>query len=385
MTDLPRPPAKPARPYFSSGPCVKRPGWNPESLQDALLGRSHRAKPGKARLAEAATLTHRLLGLPKDYRVGIMPASDTGAFEAAMWSMLGARGIEVLAWESFGSGWANDIVKELRLEDVRLTEAAYGALPDLSNVDFSRDVIFTWNGTTSGVRVPDGRWIPDDRQGLTFADATSAAFAQRIDWPKVDVATFSFQKALGGEAQHGVLILSPRAVQRLENFAPKRPIPKIFRLAKAGKLIQGIFEGETINTPSMLVIEDYLDALRWAESIGGHDKLVARADANAAVVDRWVAKTPWVRHLAADPTTRSNTSVCLAFADPAVPAERQAGLAKAIAQRLEAEGAAYDIGAYRDAPPGLRIWCGSTVETSDLDALMPWLDWAYRSETEMRT
>ncbi len=279
MTALSRPPVKPARPHFSSGPCVKRPGWTPKTLDTSLLGRSHRAKPGKARIAEAIALTHKLLELPKDYRVGIMPASDTGAFEAAMWSLLGARGVEVIAWESFGSGWANDIVKELGLGNAKVTEAPYGALPDLTKVDFSRDVIFTWNGTTSGVRVPDGKWIPGDRAGLTFADATSAAFAQAIDWPKIDVATFSFQKALGGEAQHGVLILSPRAVQRLESFMPKRPIPKIFRLAKGGALIQGIFEGETINTPSMLVIEDYLDALRWAEGIGGLEALIARANA----------------------------------------------------------------------------------------------------------
>lgn len=381
MTDSPRPRVKPARPHFSSGPCVKRPGWTPDALDTALLGRSHRAKPGKTRLAEAIQLTHKLLELPKDYRVGIMPASDTGAFEAAMWSMLGARGVDVLAWESFGSGWASDIVKELGLNDVRVMDAPYGALPDLAKVDFGRDVIFTWNGTTSGVRVPDGRWVAGDRQGLTFADATSAAFAQTIDWPKVDVATFSFQKALGGEAQHGVLVLSPRAVERLETYTPKWPMPKIFRLAKGGKLIHGIFEGETINTPSMLVIEDYLDALRWAEGIGGLEALIARADANAAVIDRWVARTPWIKHLAADPRTRSNTSVCLTFDAAHVAADKQAPLAKAIAARLEAEGAAYDIGAYRDAPPGLRIWCGSTVETSDLESLTPWLDWAYATET----
>ncbi len=380
MTDLTRPPVKPARPHFSSGPCVKRPGWTPQNLDTSLLGRSHRAKPGKARIAEAIALTHKLLELPKDYRVGIMPASDTGAFEAALWSMLGARGVEVIAWESFGSGWANDIVKELGLGNAKVTEAPYGALPDLTKVDFTRDVIFTWNGTTSGVRVPDGKWIPGDRAGLTFADATSAAFAQEVDWPKIDVATYSFQKALGGEAQHGVLILSPRAVQRLESFMPKRPIPKIFRLAKGGQLIQGIFEGETINTPSMLVIEDYLDALRWAERIGGLAALIARANANAAVIDRWVSRTPWVKHLAADPKTRSNTSVCLTFDERAAPVAKQATLAKAIAARLEAERAAYDIGAYRDAPPGLRIWCGSTVEASDLEALMPWLDWAYDIE-----
>lgn len=381
MTDLTRPPVKPARPHFSSGPCVKRPGWTPQNLDTSLLGRSHRARPGKARLAEAIALTHKLLELPANYRVGIMPASDTGAFEAAMWSMLGARSVEVIAWESFGSGWANDIVKELALGNAKVTEAPYGSLPDLTKVDFTRDVIFTWNGTTSGVRVPDGKWIAGDRAGLTFADATSAAFAQAIDWPKIDVATFSFQKALGGEAQHGVLILSPRAVLRLESFTPKRPIPKIFRLAKGGQLIQGIFEGETINTPSMLVIEDYLDALRWAERIGGSEALIARADANAAVIGGWVSRTPWIKHLATDPKTRSNTSLCLAFDDKAVPNERQAALAKAMAARLETEGAAYDIGAYRDAPPGLRIWCGSTVEAADLEALTPWLDWAYATET----
>jgi phosphoserine aminotransferase len=309
-----------------------------------------------------------------------MPASDTGAFEAALWSMLGSRGVDVLAWESFGKGWVTDITKQLKLEDVRLLEAEYGALPDLSAVDFSRDVIFTWNGTTSGVRVPDGDWIAADREGLTFADATSAVFAQAIDWPKIDVATFSWQKVLGGEAAHGMLILSPRAVTRLESHTPAWPLPKLFRLTKGGALMRDVFAGATINTPSMLCLEDYLDALAWARSVGGHDGLIARADANAAVLAEWVARTPWVEHLAIAPATRSNTSVCLKIVDPAVTdldADGQAAFAKGLAALLEAEGVAFDIAFYRDAPPGLRIWAGSTVEASDLAALVPWLDWAF--------
>ncbi len=377
---MPRPPApvrSPACAHFSSGPCAKRPGWTPQVLGEALLGRSHRSKDGKARLKRAIDRTHALLQLPRDYVVGIMPASDTGAFEAAMWSMLGPRGIDVLAWESFGKGWAQDILKELRLQDVRVLEAPYGALPDLQQTDFSRDVVFTWNGTTSGARVPDGDWIPADRNGLTFADVTSAAFAQAIDWGKIDVATFSWQKALGGEAQHGVIILSPRALGRLKSYEPNWPMPKIFRLAKGGQPIAGIFAGETINTPSMLALEDYLDALAWAERIGGLPVLIARADASAAAIDAWVARTPWLTHLAQDKASRSNTSVCLTFT-PAVgtPADH-IQLGKSIPALLETEGVAFDIGAYRDAPPGLRIWTGCTVETSDVEALLPWLDWAY--------
>ena len=380
MTPMERPGLRPGNPCFSSGPCAKRPGWSLPQLKDAVLGRSHRAKAGKDRLQRVIDETHALLRLPKDYRVGIMPASDTGAFEAALWTMLGARGVDVLSWEAFGKGWASDVVKELKLKDVRVLEAPYGAIADLAAADFSRDVIFTWNGTTSGVRVPDGRWIASDRKGLTFADATSAAFAQAIDWPKVDVATFSWQKALGGEAQHGMLILSPRAVERLQSHTPAWPIPKVFALAKGGKLIEGIFKGETINTPSMLCVEDYLDALAWARSAGGLEALIARADANAAVLDAWVARSGWAGMLATRPAIRSNTSYCLTFVDPkvsALPADTQANLAKAISQKLEAEGVAYDIGHYRDAPPGLRIWTGSTVERADLEALTPWLDWAY--------
>jgi phosphoserine aminotransferase len=380
MSAIERPAQRPANPCFSSGPCAKRPGWNLQAIENAFLGRSHRSSEGKARLKRAIEETHALLRLPQDYRVGIMPASDTGAFEAAMWSLLGPRGIDVLAWESFGKGWATDILKQLRLSDVRVMEAPYGALPDLGTVDFDRDVIFTWNGTTSGVRVPNGDWIAADRKGLVLADATSAAFAQMIDWQKVDVATFSWQKALGGEAQHGMLVLSPRAVERLQSHSPNWPVPKVFQLAKSGKLIEGIFAGETINTPSMLCVEDYLDALRWAKAEGGLDALIARADANAAVIDRWLTRSHWAKSLATDPRTRSNTSYCLTFAEAevqAMPTERQAALAKDIAGRLAKEAVAYDIAHYRDAPPGLRIWCGSTVERSDLEALMPWLDWAY--------
>ena len=380
MTTLAKPAAKPANANFSSGPCAKRPGWTPKALDKALTGRSHRSKDGKARLKLAIDKTRATLGIPKDYRIGIMPASDTGAFEAAMWSMLGARGIDVLAWESFGKGWATDVLKELKLKDVREIEAAYGALPDLGKVDFARDVIFTWNGTTSGVRVPDGKWIQADRQGLTFVDATSAAFAQDIDWAKCDVTTFSWQKAVGGEGQHGVIILSPRAAERLATYNPPWPIPKVFRMAKGGKLTEGIFEGETINTPSMLCVEDYLDALAWAESLGGREALIARADANAAAIRGWVAKSSWAADLAALPATASNTSVCLKFKDKAVtalPVDGQSAISKKMVSLLEAEKVGYDLGHYRDAPPGLRIWAGSTVETSDIQALLPWLDWAY--------
>ena len=380
MITLAKPALKPANPNFSSGPCAKRPGWTPQVLDKALTGRSHRSKEGKARLKLAIDKTRAILGIPKDYRIGIMPASDTGTFEAAMWSMLGARGIDVLSWESFGAGWASDVLKELKLKDVRTIEAAYGELPDLTKVDFSRDVIFTWNGTTSGVRVPDGEWIAADRQGLTFVDATSAAFAQGVDWAKCDVTTYSWQKAVGGEGQHGIIVLSPRAAERLATYNPSWPIPKIFRIAKGGKLIEGIFEGETINTPSMLCVEDYLDALDWAEKVGGLEGMIARADRNAAVLHGWMAKSDWAANLAAHQKFASNTSVCLRFNDPAVaalPAEAQAALAKKISGLLEAEKVAMDANHYRDAPAGLRIWCGSTIETADVQALLPWLDWAY--------
>ncbi|HML41847.1 MULTISPECIES: phosphoserine transaminase [Hyphomicrobium] len=382
---LSKPSQRPSNPRFSSGPCAKRPGWNPDAIGDAFLGRSHRSKEGKARLKLAISKTRELLGLPADYHIGIMPGSDTGAFEAALWSLLGARGVDVLAWESFGKGWVTDIVKHLRVEDVRVIEADYGALPDLGAVDFSRDVVFTWNGTTSGVRVPDGRWIADNREGLTLIDATSAIFAQPIDWAKADVVTYSWQKVLGGEGAHGMLILSPRAVARLESHTPAWPLPKLFRLVKKGKVDAAIFEGETINTPSMLCVEDYLDALAWAETVGGLQGLMARANANAGVLFDWIARTPWVANLAIDPATRSNTSVCLKIVDPevlALPAAEQAAFVKALALRLEAEGVAFDIGSYRDAPPGLRIWTGATVETGDLVALTPWLDWAFSAGKE---
>ncbi len=382
MTNAAKPATRPANPNFSSGPCAKRPNWSPEALSNALVGRSHRSKPGKQRLLRAIELTREILGIPDDYRIGIVPASDTGAVEMALWSMLGARGVEMLAWESFGEGWVTDVAKQLKLDDAKITKAGYGDLPDLSAVDFSRDVVFTWNGTTSGVRVPNGDWIPADREGLTICDATSAAFAQKLDWAKLDVVTYSWQKVLGGEAAHGMLILSPRAVERLETYTPAWPLPKVFRMTKAGKLNEGIFKGETINTPSMLCVEDYLDALGWAKSVGGLDGLVARADANTGVIADWVAKTTWIDFLATEPTTRSNTSVCLSFTDPdiaAKPVEEQAAFAKKIVALLDAEGVAFDIAYYRDAPPGLRIWCGATVEASDVQALTPWLDWAYAS------
>jgi phosphoserine aminotransferase len=383
MTNAAKPATRPHCAHFSSGPCAKRPGWSLDKLQGAVLGRSHRAKEGKAALKQAIELTRTVLEVPKDYLIGIFPASDTGAFEAAMWTMLGQRGVDVLAWESFGSGWVTDIVKQLKLKDVRTIDAPYGALPDLKQVDFSRDVVFTWNGTTSGVRVPNGDWIASDRQGLTLVDATSAAFAQKLDWAKIDVLTFSWQKALGGEAQHGMLILSPRAVARLESYKPAWPLPKLFRMTKDGKVDRGIFEGETINTPSMLCVEDYLDALRWAQGAGGLNGLIARADANAKTLLDWVERTPWIANLAVVPATRSNTSVCLTIVDPAVMKLDKAGqadFAKRLAARLDKEGVAKDIGAYRDAPPGLRIWTGCTVEQSDVAALLPWLDWAFASE-----
>ncbi|PWL16893.1 phosphoserine transaminase [Falsochrobactrum shanghaiense] len=380
MTTIAKPAVRPANPNFSSGPCAKRPGWSLEALADAPLGRSHRAKIGKNKLKEAIDLTREILGVPADYRIGIVPASDTGAVEMALWSLLGERGVDMVAWESFGAGWVTDVVKQLKLEDVRTFEAPYGEIVDFAKVDFDRDVVFTWNGTTSGVRVPNADFIPAVREGLTICDATSAAFAQRLDFAKLDVVTFSWQKVLGGEGAHGILILSPRAVERLESYKPAWPLPKIFRMTKGGKLIEGIFTGETINTPSMLCVEDYLDALSWARSLGGLDALVARADANFAVLDTFIEKTPWIANLAVDPKTRSNTSVCLTIVDPEVAAlapDQQAAFAKGIVSVLDKEGVAYDIGAYRDAPSGLRIWAGATVEASDLEALTAWLDWAF--------
>ncbi|MDF2618125.1 MAG: phosphoserine aminotransferase [Xanthobacteraceae bacterium] len=380
MTNSALPAAKPANPNFSSGPCAKRPGWTLDGLRDAPLGRSHRAKVGKAKLKLAIDLTRDILEIPADYRIGIVPASDTGAVEMALWSLLGARPVDLLAWESFGEGWVTDVVKQLKLKDARVLKAGYGELPDLKQVNFDHDVVFTWNGTTSGVRVPNGDWIAADRTGLTICDATSAAFAQDLDWQKLDVVTYSWQKVLGGEAAHGMLILSPRAVERLESYVPAWPMPKIFRMTKGGKLIEGIFEGETINTPSMLCVEDYLDALNWAKQLGGLKGLRARSDANFKVLADYVAKTPWIDFLAKDAATRSNTSVCLVVADPEVKAlapDAQAAFAKALSSSLEKAGVAYDIGAYRDAPAGLRIWAGATVEASDLEALLPWLDWAF--------
>jgi phosphoserine aminotransferase len=372
-----KPITKPKRPHFSSGPCAKPPGWTAAKLDISALGRSHRGTIGKARLAEAIERTHALLELPADYRLGIVPASDTGAMEMAIWSLLGTRPVTMLAWESFGAGWVTDVAKQLKL-DADIRTAGYGEIADLANIDPANDVVFTWNGTTSGVRVPDGDWIAENRTGLAICDATSAAFAQPIDWVKIDVGTFSWQKALGGEAAHGMLVLSPRAIERLEKEPAPRPLPKIFRLTKGGKLIDGIFRGETINTPSMLAVEDWLFCLDWAESVGGLKGLVARADANAAALDRWVQAASWIEHLAGDPAIRSNTSVCLRFADRS-DEEANRSRQKAIAKLLEQESAAYDIGAYRDAPPGLRIWCGATVDTADIEALGPWLDWAWES------
>jgi len=376
----PIPPVRPRVPHFSSGPCAKRPGWNGQNLAGAFLGRSHRSKPGKAKLKQAIELTRDVLQVPADYRIGIVPASDTGAIEMALWSLLGAGPVTMLAWESFGEGWVNDVAKELKLKNVTLLRAPYGALPDLGAVDPASDVVFTWNGTTSGARVPNADWIGADRTGLTICDATSAAFAQALEWPKLDVATFSWQKAVGGEAAHGMLILSPRAVARLESYKPPWPLPKIFRMTKGGKLNEGIFAGETINTPSMLCVEDYLDALQWAKSIGGLKALQARADANSKAIADWVARTSWIDFLTREPALRSNTSVCLRIVDPAIArlsAEAQTAFVKGLEATLEKEGVAYDIATHRDAPPGLRIWCGSTVERSDVEALTPWLDWAY--------
>ena len=370
----------PRVPLFSSGPCAKRPGWGPAVLSDAALGRSHRSKIGKAKLADVIDRSRKILGIPDDYRIGIVPASDTGAVEMVLWSMLGARGVDMLAWESFGAGWVNDVTKQLKLDDVRALDAPYGEIVDLSTVDFSRDVVFTWNGTTSGVRVPNGDWIPADREGLTICDATSAAFAMDLAWDKLDVVTWSWQKVLGGEAAHGMLVLSPRAVERLESYTPPWPMPKLFRMTKGGKLNEGIFKGETINTPSMLAVEDALDTLAWAEEIGGLPALMQRCEANLAAIEEWAAGSGWAGFLAADKSIRSCTSICLSIVDPAFQSlsdEDQAAAAKKIATLIEAEGAGYDIAGYRDAPPGLRIWGGATVQTADIEALLPWLDWAW--------
>jgi phosphoserine aminotransferase len=370
MTDM-KPGTRPNCANFSSGPCAKFPGWTPQLLNNAVTGRSHRSSLGKKRLKKAIDLTREVLGVPADYKIGIVPASDTGAVEMAMWSLLGARGVDMVAWESFGEGWVSDVVKQLKLKDARKIIAPYGELPDLASINFDNDVVFTWNGTTSGVRVPNADWIPASREGLTICDATSAAFAQDMDFAKLDVVTFSWQKVLGGEGAHGVLILSPRAVARLETYVPAWPMPKIFRLTSGGKLIDGIFDGETINTPSMLCVEDYVLALEWAKSIGGLKALRKRADDNAAVIDAWISNTSYAHHLAKVPATRSNTSVCLTL-------DGSEEVPKKMVKLLDVEGVAFDIGAYRDAPPGLRIWCGATVETSDVEALMPWLDWAYQ-------
>ena len=375
-----KPASRPDVPHFSSGPCAKRPGWTPQILKEAALGRSHRAKIGKAKLKLAIELTREVLEVPAGYKIGIVPASDTGAVEMALWSLLGARPVTTIAWESFGEGWVSDIVKELKLKDVTRLHAGYGEIPDLGRADPASDIVFTWNGTTSGVRVPNADWIKADREGLTICDATSAAFAQNLDWAKLDVVTFSWQKALGGEAAHGMLVLSPRAVARLESYTPAWPLPKIFRMTKGGKLNEGIFEGETINTPSMLCVEDYLDALNWAKSVGGLKALIARADANTKVLVDWKAKTPWIDFLAKDPAIRSNTSVCMKVTDPAITqlsADAQADFSKKLVALVEKEGAGYDFAHYRDAPAGLRIWCGATVEASDVALLTQWIDWAF--------
>lgn len=380
MTDFQRPDVRPNNPNFSSGPCAKRPGWTVEALADTPVGRSHRAKIGKARLEEVINRTRAVLGIPDDYRIGIVPASDTGAVEMALWSLLGARGVDALAWESFGEGWVTDITKQLKLADTRVLRAGYGELPDLSQVDFDRDVVFTWNGTTAGVRVPNGDWIKSDRAGLTICDATSAVFAMDLPWDKLDVVTWSWQKVLGGEGAHGMLVLSPRAVERLVTYKPAWPLPKVFRLTSGGKLSEGIFKGETINTPSMIAVEDQIDALKWAESIGGLKALIARSEANLAAVQAWLDSSDWAANLAADPKARSCTSICLAIKAPffaKLSAEDQAAAAKKIVSILDKEGVAYDIGAYRDAPSGLRVWGGATVETADVKALLPWLDWAF--------
>jgi len=381
MTETAKPAVRPARPFFSSGPCAKRPGWTPEALKGALVGRSHRSKPGKAKLKDAIVRTKKLLGIPDDYRVGIVPASDTGAVEMAMWSMLGARPVDLFAWESFSEDWVTDAVKQLKLKDTRTLKAPYGELPDLKQYDPTHDAVFVWNGTTSGVKVPNGDWIPGNREGITICDATSAAFAMDLPWDKLDVVTFSWQKVLGGEAAHGMLVLSPRAVARLESYTPPWPLPKIFRMTKGGKIVEGIFEGETINTPSMVAVEDYLDALTWAENAGGLKALIARADANTKVLADWAAKSGWAGFLAKDASIRSNTSVCINVTDPwfeALGDDAKAEVLKKLCASLDKEGVAYDVAGYRAAPPGLRIWCGATVEKADLEALTPWLDWAWR-------
>jgi phosphoserine aminotransferase len=383
MAKTAKPDVRPQNTHFSSGPCSKRPGWTLEALSDAALGRSHRAKVGKAKLKQAIDLTREVLEVPADYRIGIVPASDTGAVEMALWSLLGERGVDMLAWESFGAGWVTDVVKQLKLKDVRKIEAGYGELPDLSTVDFDRDVVFTWNGTTSGVRVPNGDFIPADRKGLTICDATSSAFAQDMDFSKLDVVTFSWQKVLGGEGAHGVIILSPRAVERLVTYVPAWPLPKIFRMTSGGKLIEGIFQGETINTPSMLCVEDYIDGLLWAKQLGGLKALMARADANAKVIADFIAANDWIANLAVKPETASNTSICLKIVDKDITAlsdDEQANFAKGVVSLLEKEGVAYDIGHYRDAPSGLRIWAGATIETADMQKLMPWLSWAFETQ-----
>ncbi|MEQ8391690.1 MAG: phosphoserine transaminase [Thalassospira sp.] len=379
-TNFAKPALRPTSPNFSSGPCKKRPGWSAAALETEILGRSHRSKLGKQRLEEVIDRSRAILNLPDDYLLAVVPASDTGAVEMALWSMLGARGVDMLAWESFGATWVTDVIKQLKLDDVRVLEADYGKLPDLGSVDFDRDVVFTWNGTTAGVRVPNGDWIADDRKGLTICDATSAIFAMELPWDKLDVVTYSWQKVLGGEGGHGVIILSPRAVERLESYVPAWPMPKIFRLTKGGKLIDGIFRGETINTPSMLVVEDAIDALKWAEGLGGLEGLLSRTRANRSHLDAWLATSDWAADLAEAPETASNTSMCIKIIDPwglALPVDQQAMLPKKISQLLEAENVALDINGYRDAPPGLRIWGGATVEPNDIKALLPWLDWAY--------
>jgi phosphoserine aminotransferase len=375
-----KPAVRPQNPCFSSGPCAKRPGWSVSALEAALVGRSHRSKPGRARIQEVLDRSRKVLGVPADYRIGIVAASDTGAVEMALWSLLGPRGVDALAWESFGQGWVTDITKQLKLADTRVLSADYGQIVDLSQVDFSRDVVFTWNGTTSGVKVPDAAWIPESREGLVICDATSAVFAMDVAIGALDVVTYSWQKVLGGEGQHGVLILSPRAVERLESYAPPWPLPKIFRMTKGGKLNEGIFQADTINTPSLLCVEDALDGLRWADEIGGLPELIRRSEANLAAVAGWVARTPWVEFLAEDPAVRSSTSICLKIVDPwfrELPADEQAKIPKKMASLLDTEAVAYDIASYRDAPPGLRLWGGATVAKADLEALFPWLDWAY--------
>ncbi len=380
-----KPTRRPANPCFSSGPCAKRPGWSPEVLNGALLGRSHRSRPGLARLVEVIERSRTILQIPADYRLGIVPASDTGAVEMALWSLLGARGVDLLSWESFGEGWVSDVTKQLKLPDVRHLHAPYGELPDLAAVDPDRDTVFVWNGTTSGVRVPHGDWIASDRNGLTICDATSAAFAMRLPWDKLDVVTWSWQKALGGEAAHGMLALSPRAVERLESYTPPWPLPKIFRLTSGGKLIEGIFRGETINTPSMLCVEDAIDSLKWAAAASGLDGLVARAEGNLAAVALWVERSPWLRFLAKDPATRSCTSIQLEITDPwflSLSPDERFKTVRSMTARVEAEGAGYDLASHRASPPGIRIWAGATVERSDVEALLPWLDWAWEQERD---